>query len=157
MFVEQLIGKTPLVFLNNVVESYVGRVAAKLEMIEPCSSVKDSLQGNILYRDLKALWCMLLEYSDFAMFFVYMIGYSMIKDAEEKGLITPGESNVRQCTLQVALMELKRAKMYNLLLKTYIKDSMEKHRLFNAIESILCVAQKAQWALNWIKMYQLLT
>lgn len=43
--------------------------------------------------------------------------------------------------------------MYSLLLETYIKDSMEKHRLFNAIESIPCVAQKAQWALNWIRRY----
>ena len=35
--------------------------------------------------------------------------------------------------------------MYSLLLETYIKDSMEKHRLFNAIESIPCVSRKAKW------------
>lgn len=41
--------------------------------------------------------------------------------------------------------------MYSLLLETYIKDSREKHRLFNAIENIPCVADKAKWAFNWIQ------
>ncbi|KAK4478015.1 hypothetical protein RD792_017280 [Penstemon davidsonii] len=38
-----------------------------------------------------------------------------------------------------------------LLLETYIKDTNEKNRLFNAIEDIPCIAKKANWALNWIK------
>ncbi|PPR87871.1 hypothetical protein GOBAR_AA32819 [Gossypium barbadense] len=38
-----------------------------------------------------------------------------------------------------------------LLLETYIKDSKEKHRLFNAIESIPCVSKKAKWAMDWIQ------
>ncbi|PPD67944.1 hypothetical protein GOBAR_DD35175 [Gossypium barbadense] len=42
-------------------------------------------------------------------------------------------------------------KMYSLLLETYIKDSKEKHRLFNAIESIPCVSKKAKWAIDWIQ------
>ncbi|KAH0988035.1 hypothetical protein GBA52_015212 [Prunus armeniaca] len=37
-----------------------------------------------------------------------------------------------------------------LLLETYFKDSREKHRLFDEIESIPCVSRKAKWALDWI-------
>lgn len=47
-------------------------------------------------------------------------------------------------------MENIHSEMYSLLLETYIKDSREKHRLFNAIEHLPCVARKAEWALNWI-------
>ncbi|KAK9182484.1 hypothetical protein WN944_025629 [Citrus x changshan-huyou] len=47
-------------------------------------------------------------------------------------------------------MENIHSEMYSLLLETYIKDSKEKHRLFNAIENIPCVARKAKWALDWI-------
>ncbi|UTW64177.1 ribonucleotide-diphosphate reductase subunit beta [bacterium SCSIO 12741] len=39
---------------------------------------------------------------------------------------------------------------YSLLIDTYIKDSEEKNRLFNAIETMDCVKKKADWALNWI-------
>ncbi|XP_011010281.1 PREDICTED: ribonucleoside-diphosphate reductase small chain A isoform X1 [Populus euphratica] len=48
-------------------------------------------------------------------------------------------------------MENIHSEMYSLLLETYIKDSREKCRLFNAIENIPCVAEKAKWALDWIQ------
>jgi len=47
-------------------------------------------------------------------------------------------------------MENVHSETYSLLIDTYIKDSAEKTRLFNAIETIPCVKEKAQWALKWI-------
>ncbi|KAK9161330.1 hypothetical protein Syun_007671 [Stephania yunnanensis] len=51
---------------------------------------------------------------------------------------------------QIAIENIH-SEMYSLLLETYIKDSQVKHRLFNAIENIPCVAKKAKWALDWIQ------
>jgi len=50
---------------------------------------------------------------------------------------------------QIAIENIH-SEMYSLLLETYIKDSEEKARLFNAIETIPCVTKKANWALRWI-------
>jgi ribonucleoside-diphosphate reductase beta chain len=47
-------------------------------------------------------------------------------------------------------MENIHSETYSLLIDTYIKDNEEKHRLFNAIETIPCVEKKANWALKWI-------
>lgn len=44
--------------------------------------------------------------------------------------------------------------MYSQLLETFIKDSQEKDRLFNAIETIPCISNKAKWCLDWIQRYQ---
>ncbi|XP_024377521.1 ribonucleoside-diphosphate reductase small chain isoform X2 [Physcomitrium patens] len=50
---------------------------------------------------------------------------------------------------QIAIENIH-SEMYSLLLEAYIKDQAEKSRLFNAIETIPCVARKADWALKWI-------
>ena len=47
-------------------------------------------------------------------------------------------------------MENVHSETYSLLIDTYIKDSAEKDKLFNAIETMDCVKKKADWALNWI-------
>ncbi|KAI4498329.1 hypothetical protein M0802_006508 [Mischocyttarus mexicanus] len=50
---------------------------------------------------------------------------------------------------QVAIENIH-SEMYSLLIDTYIMDSKEREFLFNAIETLPCVAKKANWALNWI-------
>ncbi len=48
------------------------------------------------------------------------------------------------------MMENIHSETYSLLIDTYIKDTKEKDKLFNAIETLDCVKKKADWALNWI-------
>lgn len=48
------------------------------------------------------------------------------------------------------MMENIHSETYSLLIDTYIKDTAEKNRLFNAMETIDCVKKKADWALRWI-------
>jgi ribonucleoside-diphosphate reductase beta chain len=50
---------------------------------------------------------------------------------------------------QVAIENIH-AETYSLLIDTYIKDTQEKHFLFNALQTVPAVARKAQWALRWI-------
>lgn len=47
-------------------------------------------------------------------------------------------------------MENIHSEMYSLLIDTYIKDSQEKGKFFNAIEHFPCIAKKADWAKKWI-------
>ena len=47
-------------------------------------------------------------------------------------------------------MENIHSEMYSLLIETYIRDSAERARLFNAVETMPCVAKKAEWAMKWI-------
>lgn len=49
---------------------------------------------------------------------------------------------------QIAIENIH-SEVYSLLIDTYVKDHAEKQRLFCAIETIPCVAQKAKWALKW--------
>jgi len=47
-------------------------------------------------------------------------------------------------------MENIHSETYSLLIETYIKDSAEKHKLFNAIENFPCIKKKSDWAQKWI-------
>ena len=48
---------------------------------------------------------------------------------------------------QIAIENIH-SEMYSLLIDTYIRDAKETERLFNAIETVPCVAKKANWALQ---------
>lgn len=39
---------------------------------------------------------------------------------------------------------------YSMLIDTFIKDSKEKHKLFNALEEYPCIKKKAEWAMKWM-------
>lgn len=47
-------------------------------------------------------------------------------------------------------MENVHSETYSLLIETYIKNSEEKHKLFNAIENFPCIKKKSDWAQKWI-------
>jgi ribonucleoside-diphosphate reductase subunit M2 len=47
-------------------------------------------------------------------------------------------------------MENIHSETYSLLIETYIKDSFEKNKLFNAINNFPCIEKKSSWAQKWI-------
>lgn len=49
-----------------------------------------------------------------------------------------------------AMIETIHSEVYALLIDTYIKNSIEKDKLFRAIETVPAVQKKAEWALRWI-------
>jgi len=49
------------------------------------------------------------------------------------------------------MMENIHSETYALLIDTYVKDPVEKDRLFRATETVPCVKRKAEWALRWIE------
>lgn len=48
-------------------------------------------------------------------------------------------------------MENVHSEVYSLLIDTYIKDTAEKAKLLNAIETVPCVKKKAEWAIHWME------
>ncbi|KAI8804107.1 ribonucleotide reductase small subunit [Cladochytrium replicatum] len=48
------------------------------------------------------------------------------------------------------MIENVHSEMYSLLIDSYIRDPTQRSFLFDAIETVPCIAKKADWAIRWI-------
>lgn len=113
-----LIGNTPLLELNNYSreQGLEARVIGKLEYFNPAGSIKDR------------------------------IGYAMIKDAEEKGLLTKDTVIIEPTSgnTGIALAFVSAAKGYRLILTMPDTMSMERRNLLKALGAELVLTPGAE-------------
>lgn len=114
--IEETIGNTPLVELSKIAQNAFGKVVAKLESFNPCSSVKDR------------------------------IGYAMIKAAEEQGLIDKDTIIVEPTSgnTGIALAFVCASRGYKLILTMPESMSIERRKILKALgaEIVLTPAEK---------------